>query len=686
MKQERFTSPSCRISHVLIYLFLQSFGLTNATAAKAFPTAEGMGKNASGGRGGRVIRVTNLNDSGPGSLRAAIDSSGARIVVFEVAGNIWLSEQLVIRNDDITIAGQTAPGEGICIAGATLMIKADNVIIRYLRVRPGDLIRKDVDAIHVSEGRDIIIDHCSASWSVDETLSVSSKPDRVTVQWCLISEGLHRSFHSSGDPHSKGSLVNGQHGARYSFHHNLYAHQSDRCPQFGNRLNVDQDPEGPLFDFRNNVIYNWGSPADGWEAAGQNRNKNSVSRYNFVNNAYVPGPTTAPAIKLFDTAPRIRYEYWAFEELCPLSKAHFSGNTMNGKLWEDDWKHVSIEVDVRSDYHQESPFSLQGFEVPTENAFDAYERVLESAGASYQRDAVDRRIVYDVREFSGGLIDSQYDVGGWPELDGGVLPVDSDGDGMPDEWEIVRGLNPSDGRDATRDRDGDGYTNIEEYIHGLVDDGFDFEITSSSSGEGKIIILGGDKLPKHSDAEIQIVAGSDWYISTVDLNGRDVTDDINGGRLRIQKIDQHIHVHARFEPHVTSANSTPIWWLRAQGVTEGFESASLGDWDGDGLQAWQEYRLGTDPRNPRSSTEMRIVHGPRMGFDERVLQIRFLRARNEFGVEAVVEFAQDAGSWDRIADSMYSIEVDPRDSRFEIAIIAMPDARQGFYRVRYEFE
>ncbi len=422
----------------------------------AFPGAEGAGAYTVGGRGGRVIEVTNINDSGPGSLRAAVEAEGPRIVVFRISGTIEMKSALTIKNPYITIAGQTAPGGGICLKNYRLDVSADNVIIRYIRCRPADNMEgtlgfrgDNIDSLDAHRAKNIIIDHCSASWSVDETLS-STYTDLITVQWCLITESLNCSVHHKGC-HGYGSLIHGGKGAQCSYHHNLYANHHDRNPRPGGDYPYEQDPDGWTFDFRNNVVYNWGN-----KGAGYNMDKDKITRMNFIGNYYISGVDSKGN--------------FAFREHCPYSKAYFSDNWMNGACPEDQWSLIIFKDNLTKEqieaYKQTKPFDAPY--VATDDAPTAYKKVLAEAGATLpQRDAVDKRVINDVINKTGKIIDDEDQVGGWPVLASTTPPVDSDHDGMPDEWETAKGLNPNDPADGPKDRDGDGYTNIEEYINSL---------------------------------------------------------------------------------------------------------------------------------------------------------------------------------------------------------------------------
>ncbi len=433
----------------------------------AFPGAEGVGKWSRGGRGGAVHEVTNLHDSGPGSLRAAVEARGPRTVVFRVSGTIHLRSRMRITHPFITIAGQTAPGDGICLARYPLEVAADDVVVRHIRSRSSDEAFREgggtaegMDSITVVGGTNIIIDHCSATWSVDENLSSSVQPrgprvDKVSVQWCIIGESLNRSAHSSPAAHGYGTLAKGGYGMEYSYHHNLYLHNNSRNPYPGNYNDVSADPQGLTFDFRNNVIYNWMNPYAGYNTQA---GANSVTRMNFVGNYYKPGPNSGGR--------------HAFFQRVLASRGYFEGNWMADGYPADPWSLVMWDP-------KWTPAQIAAFKLsaptpvseicPTEDAVAAYRRVIADVGATRpKRDAVDTRLVNDVITGGGKIIDDESEVGGWPELRSAPPPYDADRDGMPDDWERERGLDARDASDGRRDRDGDGYTNLEEYLNELA--------------------------------------------------------------------------------------------------------------------------------------------------------------------------------------------------------------------------
>jgi hypothetical protein len=360
----------------------------------AFSGAEGAGRFAAGGRGGRVIEVINLADSGPGSLRAAVDAEGPRIVRFKVAGTIRLASDLVVREDRITIDGRSAPGQGIAIADHGLIVRADDVVIRYFRSRLGDRGGGQGDAISIAAGRRIILDHVSASWSIDETLSASARYEDegiydLTVQWSIISESLRRAGHAKGE-HGYGSLIRGGRGARFSFHHNVWAHHVQRMPRPGNYAPRAEDPEGPLIEFRSNVFYNWGGTA-----AGYNADTDSAARYAFVDNCYVTGPDTKGAA--------------IFREENPHARSWFEGNSLNAVI-------PAYQRSLVKGLWNPLPGPLEVAPVKRDPAPRGCEAAMREAGASAPRDAVDARVIASIRRRGGRIIDSQDDVGGWPEL------------------------------------------------------------------------------------------------------------------------------------------------------------------------------------------------------------------------------------------------------------------------------
>ena len=431
-------------------------GSGNGDKIRAFPGAEGFGAYTRGGRGGKVYLVTTLKDYIPGeekpihgSLRAAVEAKGARIVIFRVSGNIELKQSLEISKPYITIAGQTAPGGGICLKNYELIVKTGEVIIRYMRLRPSDNKGKTIDSLSVLDGQNIIVDHCSMSWSVDETVSVTShhQLDNVTIQWCIISESLNCSVHPKGC-HGMGSLIRGSWGSKYSFHHNLYAHHQSRSPRPGNYNDHNIDPNGLILDFRNNVIYNWGG-----FYAGYNTDTNSITKMNFVGNHYKRGHNSEGN--------------FAFRESCTYNRAYFSGNYMNKAYPDDPWSLVCYQNFSKAEkdaYKQAKPILV--VPVETDDAITAYKRVLADAGATLPaRDAVDARIINDVINGTGRIINDEEEVGGWPVIESSTAPTDTDRDGMPDDWEKKYGLNANNTSDNSRDTDSDGYTNVEEYIN-----------------------------------------------------------------------------------------------------------------------------------------------------------------------------------------------------------------------------
>ncbi|HEV2762914.1 MAG TPA: MBG domain-containing protein, partial [Pyrinomonadaceae bacterium] len=408
----------------------------------AFPGAEGAGANSTGGRGGDVYHVTNLNDSGAGSLREGIrTASGPRTIVFDVAGTINLNSRLTVNKSNLTIAGQTAPGDGVTVAGwPTVVTNANNVVIRYLRFRLGDLSCPAVqdDALWVDRATDVILDHVSASWSVDETLSVTDS-NRVTVQWSFIAESMKNSCHEKG-AHGYGSLIRYGTGV-VTYHHNLYAHHDSRNPRVG---------DGVGLDFVNNVLYNWGG-----EASYSGPAEEGTTRVNYVGNYLVAGPQTTPS--------KVR----AFNGGSANTQIYQSNNLMDG---DKDGAHDGVNTDwamIIGAYTRREPARFDFPQVNTHEAQKAYDLVLNTAGSSLKRDPVDERVAGEVKNEGGHHINSQSEVGGYPALNPGAAPADTDGDGIPDEWESAHGLDPADAADGRAVAPG-GYTNLERYLNDLV--------------------------------------------------------------------------------------------------------------------------------------------------------------------------------------------------------------------------
>ncbi len=432
----------------------------------AFPGAEGFGTTTPGGRGGKVYLVTTLADylpgseePIPGSFRLACESSSPRMVIFRVSGTIELKYPVVISEPYITIAGQTAPGDGICLKNYSLVITGTgrepvhDVIVQYLRIRPGDLrdrigspapARNDMaltgnDGIGIHNAENIVIDHCSVSWGVDENVEATGNCHNITFQWNLIAEGLHNSMNFKG-AHSKGLMV-GYNSSNISIHHNLMMHSTDRNPYL-----PAEGSEPFIIDMVNNVVYNW------WVNPGVSYAKdNHNGTLNFIGNYYIPGVNSweSPSLRLgVDT------------------RVYAKGNMGPRRSNENPDEYSVVEWFGPAQRHNLK--ATQRFDAPPVTTLpwdQSYKAVLEQAGAVLpRRDAMDNRLVREVQQRKGRIIDHPSQVGGWPELNGQLAAGDKDSDGMPDEWEVAMKLNPGDPGDASKDRDGDGYTNLEEWI------------------------------------------------------------------------------------------------------------------------------------------------------------------------------------------------------------------------------
>lgn len=403
----------------------------------AFPGAQGAGMYSVGGRGGLVYEVTNLNDSGPGSFRSACEASGPRTVVFRVSGTIQALSRISVLNPYITIAGQTAPGDGICIRDAELMVRTHDVILRYMKFRRGNTSAVGGDSLDVMYGADkVMVDHCTATWGQDENLSCYGVTN-VTIQWCMIGEGLYS--------HSCGGLW----GPDCSYHHNLIYSNGTRNPKLAYGI------EGHVWDFRNNVIYNWGY---------ESSNGDIVGNLNMVNNYYEYGPGTRPGGLQYRITSGSGWNVYA------------DGNFVWGypAITTDNWAGGIQGTYVR--YY--APFTAPA--ITEQTAELAREYVVTRTGA--KRDSADFRFLNEIKtrtySFSGlkngtlypGIPDTMDQLGGWPTLNSLPAPADSDHDGMPDDWERAKGLSPTDANDHNGHTLDTNYTNLEVYLNSLCPD------------------------------------------------------------------------------------------------------------------------------------------------------------------------------------------------------------------------
>lgn len=433
-----------RRARISTIVFLFTMALQAQSQELAFPSAEGFGKYTSGGRGGKVIIVTNLNDDGEGSFRDALQKKYPRIIVFGVSGIIELESSLDVNYGHVTIAGQSAPGDGITLKNYPLKIKGENVIIRYIRSRMGDDRGAQDDAISILRQKDVIVDHCSFSWGTDECATFYDN-ENFTAQYCIISESLNNSVHKKGE-HGYGGIWGGK---KATFHHNLFAHHKSRNPRL-NGARYHKQPDQEIADFRNNVIYNWGE---------NNTYAGEEGNYNLVNNLYKPGPATrSKEDKILDP-----YE--------PYGSFYLSGNVLIGEedVTEDNWKGVAVDDEVKEKIRLTRPVEV--IAVPTETAEEAFSTVLKNAGANFCQDKVDKRVLQEVKNgtatYGTGIIDTPSQVGGYPSLKSTKMPKDSDRDGMPDKWEKKMDLDPNIDDSAGHELD-DVYTNVEVYLNGLV--------------------------------------------------------------------------------------------------------------------------------------------------------------------------------------------------------------------------
>ncbi len=502
----------------IMSVILFSLSVVSAVNAQekqpAFPGAEGYGRYTTGGRGGTVYYVTSLEDDGSeGTLRWALEQNGTRTIMFKVSGTIYLKSALAVSKGNVTIAGQTAPGDGICVADYPFTINANNVILRYMRFRLGqrNVAYHEGDGLGAMDHENIIIDHCSVSWSIDECLSVLGNKN-TTVQWCIASHSLVNAGHVKG-AHGYGGNWGGNHA---SFHHNLMIHHVSRMPRLGPRPSTQLDEH---MDLRNNVFYNW---------AGNGCYGGEGMDVNIVNNYYKPGPGTptnkAVAYRIASVGVRTNEYVTNYPDYEPAlhmwGHLYVDGNVNPeySNVTNDNWTYgIYNQIDGSNcdgTYTQKTKDTIKLSEplefiyTTTHSAADAYTKVLDYAGCSFSRDSYDAELVSDATNgtashtgsgLSYGFINSQDDLkpsgaddtwSPWPELASKTAPADSDGDGMPDTWENNNGLdssNPNDGAVVCSD----GYTNLEHYLNELVS-----EITTAQNAggtaEGDVVNVGED--------------------------------------------------------------------------------------------------------------------------------------------------------------------------------------------------
>jgi pectate lyase len=568
--------------------------VTASAQQPAFPGAEGFGAFASGGRSGAVYHVTNLNNSGSGSFRDAV-SQPNRTIVFDVSGiiNIPSNQPISITRSNITVAGQTAPGDGITTRGGLLEVNgARNVIVRFLHCRPGDTNCPNYqdDSFHVVRGTNVIVDHVSGSWCNDEVLSVTHFSTNVTIQWCVIAEPLNLSCHVEGgvlQEHGYGTLIRFG-GAGVTFHHNLYAHNKSRNPRLGDNYRLD---------WVNNVIYNWG------DTAGYNANDNAdtpgfVQSLNYVNNYLIVGTNTT------QNPPR------AFKSDTTISNSqcqiYQSGNLIDtnrtGPLagFDKGWANFTGNFTTNL-----SPFPAPP--VTTDTASNAYVRVLSWAGASVVRDAVDARVVSNVLTKTGKIINSQNEVGGWPAMNSLPAPLDTDQDGMPDFWEAALGSGTNNAADRN-DLMPDGYTRLEWYLnwlaapHARVTNAF-VEVdllrytagligptfTTPSASNGAVTLLGDGHTARFTPNNGFSGLGNFQFVGSA--SGFSLTGAVS----------------VLVSPGATPPPLTPFeqWQLQYFGSTNSPAADASADPDGDGQTNLAEFQSGTNPTNNLSA--LRIV-------------------------------------------------------------------------------
>ncbi|MDZ7627737.1 MAG: hypothetical protein U5J99_04915 [Parvularculaceae bacterium] len=458
----------------------------------AFPSAEGFGRYAKGGRGGAVFQVTNLLDSGPGSLRACVDATGPRTCVFTVSGDIFLQSELLIDDPFLTVAGQTAPGQGIQLRHANntrngFSVSTHDVIIRHMKIRLGPTLQtSDIpNCIQVLPRggvvpADIVLDHISCAWATDQLIAISPDSDRITISDSLFYEGLNRSTHVQGN-HSKGPNFRscGVSTVRTLMANSVIRNPNNTCGLDDPNRTILRSTTGGIAgenEFRNNLVFN-GQEAflDYWNGRGE-------SWLNLVGNVFVRGPSTKNklngkiphgvyAVDAWDQTSRdVRSGTTDPQHLClqdnigiGLPTNTDGGAAIHGVLNPNDAHLVESTNCVSNPVGR--PGATRGITGPVLPSGAVEASVLSGSGAlPWNRDAADARIVSDVASRRGAIIDHPSEVGGWPVMTKGTAPADTDRDGMPDAWEIAQGLKANDAADRNADQDGDAFTNLEEYL------------------------------------------------------------------------------------------------------------------------------------------------------------------------------------------------------------------------------
>lgn len=479
--------------------FKEGNEMLSSERALAFYGADGYGKYTTGGRGGRVIYVTNLNDSGEGSFRAACEAEGKRIIVFRVSGVIYLSKGIHVKGD-CTIAGETAPGDGITLANAGIQLRGDNIIMRYISSRPGDQKGDQPDGIDIKAISDAIVDHCSTSSAVDENLSIAAGSNgtqqtvcnRVTVQWCVISESITHSP-NNGKRHGMGSIVTSGFDGKISYHHNFLSNNSSRNPVIGSITDESTDTVGTNFELANNVVYNWlGDNGSKTAPNDENGEYMSINRINILNSYYKQGPDSTGANLLSEGAMG--------------TTMYISGNMMNGVLAEDQVSLIHFENDVKQhednafwvkygkylkleDYLTDSRFSDTIYE-HLQSAETAKDDIVKYVGNSLSRDTFDTAYIEQFENGTGALVNQIFESAGWvngvpkvnmgteyfnlvqnqyPNLASYPAYKDTDCDGMSDAWEDFMGLDKNDPTDGATSYKGSDYTNLDVFLQFLVE-------------------------------------------------------------------------------------------------------------------------------------------------------------------------------------------------------------------------